>query len=439
MRISKMTLSNFKSFDRVTVDLDNFNVLIGANAAGKSNFISAFKFLKDIADTSLQDAISMQGGVEYIRNIRLGTDRELSVELEFDCSDDPIEFGLRRSPDDPMMRTSISGLSYSFSLEFYKTKSDYRGIQENLLARCSFWQGTDEAEEPESSDAKNTASGQIEFSRNGKELSWSCQVDEKTLDDRWQDLLGEESSKEQVATRSWWRKELFMLSPFGLLGRFGVPPIHFWLMRSVTDLALYDFRPKLSKMPCLITGRTELEPDASNLAIVLKKIRKDPAEWRRLNELLNHVLPFVEDVRVQTLADRSLFMSVREVHQAKPLPATFASDGTLNVAALVIALYFDDRSLVLIEEPERNIHPSLISEVVDMMKDASQHGKKQIIATTHNPEVVRHAGVENILLAQRDAGGFSKISRPQKRREVRIFLENEMGLDELYVENLLEW
>jgi predicted ATPase len=70
-----------------------------------------------------------------------------------------------------------------------------------------------------------------------------------------------------------------------------------------------------------------------------------------------------------------------------------------------------------------------------MMKDASQG--KQIIVTTHNPEVVRHADIGDVLLVSRNGDGFSTISRPSENNEVKVFLQNEMGLEELFVENLL--
>ncbi len=95
--------------------------------------------------------------------------------------------------------------------------------------------------------------------------------------------------------------------------------------------------------------------------------------------------------------------------------------------------------MIVIEEPERNIHPYLISKIVEMMVDVSERLNKQIIVTTHNPEVVRYTDIDNILLVYRNDKGFSQISRPAEKEEVKIFLENEMGIEELYVQNLLEW
>ena len=53
----------------------------------------------------------------------------------------------------------------------------------------------------------------------------------------------------------------------------------------------------------------------------------------------------------------------------------------------MVALYFQDRSVIIIEDPEGNLHPNLIAKLVAMMEDVSE--QKQIIVTTHNPELVQ--------------------------------------------------
>lgn len=72
MAIKRIKASNFKSFKNLDIELGKFNLLIGANAAGKSNFISIFRFLKDAATVGLDYAVSMQGGVEFFRNMKIG-------------------------------------------------------------------------------------------------------------------------------------------------------------------------------------------------------------------------------------------------------------------------------------------------------------------------------------------------------------------------------
>jgi predicted ATPase len=69
------------------------------------------------------------------------------------------------------------------------------------------------------------------------------------------------------------------------------------------------------------------------------------------------------------------------------------------------------------------------------MKESSE--RRQLMITTHSTEVVKHVSLEDILLITRDREGFSVISRPADKEEVRTFLENEIGIEELFVQNLL--
>jgi Predicted ATPase len=149
------------------------------------------------------------------------------------------------------------------------------------------------------------------------------------------------------------------------------------------------------------------------------------------------LLPFVDNLSVEKFADKSLLFKLKESYNKKQyLPASLISDGTINITALIIALFFEKKPLTIIEEPERNIHPYLISKVVEMMKDASNN--IQILVSTHNPEIVKIADLENLLLISRDKEGFSIISRPSEKENVKIFLKNEIGIEELYIQNLLE-
>jgi predicted ATPase len=147
-------------------------------------------------------------------------------------------------------------------------------------------------------------------------------------------------------------------------------------------------------------------------------------------------LPFVDDLRIEKFADKSLLFSLQEKYtQEHYIPASFLSEGTINLIALIIALYFDQRPLTIIEEPERFVHPFLISKVVNMIEDAAK--QKQIIITTHNPETIRYVNLEDILLISRDKDGFSTISKPSKSEQVKNFLQSEIGIAELFAQDLL--
>ena len=163
---------------------------------------------------------------------------------------------------------------------------------------------------------------------------------------------------------------------------------------------------------------------------------EDPKRRKIFLNYLNDLLPFVEKVSVAKFLDKSLLFKLKESYYNEYLPASLLSEGTVNITALLIAIFFENNSITIIEEPEKNIHPKLISKIVNIIKDASKHN--QIIITTHNPEFIKHCDLKDLLLITRDSRGFSRIVKPADSESVRTFLENEIGIEELYVRDLLE-
>lgn len=431
MLITRVKVSNFKSFEELDIELGSFNVLIGANASGKSNFLTILKFLKDIAESGLNNAISMQGGVDYIRNVNLGASENLSVELHIDVGDKPLRlFGFRRESDKRYIDGYVHKLTYNFDIKFCKTTKGYRINEERLIATCDFIEVKKRREKREGEG--KLGEGEITLIRANGRVKYELKSKDTSI--KTEDVIPPFFSKKGIFQGKISAKELFIEIPMLLL------PMAMGLNGLFRTISIYDFDPKLSKKATLITGKSELEPDGNNLAIILKNILDDKKKKERISTLMKDLLPFIGSLTVDRLADKSMLVSLKEVYSEKTfLPAPLMSDGTINITALIIALYFEEKPVIAIEEPERNIHPYLISKVVDMMKDVSERFEKQIIVTTHNPEMVKYAGIENILLVHRDDNGFSQISRPSEKEEVKIFLENEMGIEELYVQNLLEW
>jgi predicted ATPase len=93
-------------------------------------------------------------------------------------------------------------------------------------------------------------------------------------------------------------------------------------------------------------------------------------------------------------------------------------------------------SIAVIEEPERNIHPHLIARLMQLMRDASS--KRQVIITTHNPELVRNSKIEDLLLVTRGKDGISSVTRPEESAAVREFLSRDIGVEELFTGGVLE-
>ena len=411
MVIKKIKVTNFKSFGNLEIELGNFNVLIGPNAAGKSNFVHIFEFLRDIVSSGLNNAVSMQGGVEYLRNINIGSSERLSINVV-----STQEFGLFRRLRENLIETKIYETIYEFALKFNKRGSGFRIAEDKLIQKCKFVR----LDRPGKKIKEILGDGEIIIFRTNGKVKIDLNIPER-VPLKKEDIFPPFLPEEKLPNRTLLLETSYFLIRL-LEGIF-------------RDISIYDFDPKLPKKATPITGKAELEEDGSNLSIILKNITENKEKRRKLFNLVKDLLPFVENLDVEKFADKSLLFKLQETYfKNQYLPASLISDGTINITALIIALYFEKKPLVIIEEPERNIHPYLISKVVDMMKDASQ--KKQIIVTTHNPEIVKYAGLDNILLVSRDKNGFSKISRPIDKEEIRTFLEH-IGIEELYVQNLL--
>ena len=410
-----MRVINFKSFKKLEVELGGFNVLIGANASGKSNFVQIFKFLRDIYDFGLENAVSMQGGAEYLRNINIGASENLSIKVVFNNESESVIPGKKE-----LIYIKIFETTYEFALKFTKEEPGFKIAKDNLIQKCKFVKPEDIRKKTEEKEALGEGKI-ITSSTNGKvKITLRLKGAPITKNDIHPLFLRERKLSPNTLLL---KRPFFLLIPFP----FG----------EVFDgISVYDFDPKLPKKATPITGKAELEEDGSNLSIILKNIMQNKEKKRKFLNLVKDLLPFVSTIGVEKFADKSLLFELQETYFKKQyLPASLISDGTINITALIVALYFERKWLTIFEEPGRNIHPYLISRVIEMMKDAPK--RKQIIITTHNPEIVKHAGLDNILFISRDKEGFSTVTKPADKEEVGTFLKNNIGIEELYIQNLL--
>lgn len=61
--IKKLTIEGFKSIRKLEdFELRRLNVLIGANGAGKSNFVGFFRLLRELIEQRLQTTVGIEGG-----------------------------------------------------------------------------------------------------------------------------------------------------------------------------------------------------------------------------------------------------------------------------------------------------------------------------------------------------------------------------------------
>lgn len=83
MLIEHIHVRNFKSIKEATLNLEPLTVIVGANAAGKSNIINVFRFISNIITVGIDNAIALQGGIPYLTNacLKKGTPIEISFTV----------------------------------------------------------------------------------------------------------------------------------------------------------------------------------------------------------------------------------------------------------------------------------------------------------------------------------------------------------------------
>lgn len=83
-RVSSLTVTGYKSIRELReFPLHNLNVLIGANGAGKSNFIGLFRLLNEMYEQQLQLFIQTQGGPDAMLHFGRNVTDHLHAEFYF--------------------------------------------------------------------------------------------------------------------------------------------------------------------------------------------------------------------------------------------------------------------------------------------------------------------------------------------------------------------
>ena len=155
------------------------------------------------------------------------------------------------------------------------------------------------------------------------------------------------------------------------------------------SIRIYRDWPSVRSMPQRWMQKSELptnplEEDASNLGLVLNYIRSIPDAKEKLLKFLGMIHEGVTDFDVH-FEDNKVQVVLKEGDITVPI--TCLSAGTLRYLCLLAILCHPANSgLVCIEEPERGLHPDIISPLTDVLRDASE--RMQIIVTTHSDYLV---------------------------------------------------
>lgn len=411
MKITKIRVENFKSYKKMNLDVDNLNFIIGGNASGKSNFVNILKFINDIVEYGIEDAISLQGGLKFLFNSNSRKDSNLIINVEFDLGND-LKNCLKYFPIEKNIYMP-SYLDYTLKIKPNLKGDGYKITEEKAII-------TFEKYEKNNKEKVGEIDIKIVKDSNGKVIN---NFEKNKYDD-----------SDEFITLKYMRT--FILDRYGLIINNFFSALSMFY-RYNEKIKIYNFDVNSLKSPSSIVARNELEEDGSNLVNIIQKLLKNKTQKEKLNKLIKIALPFVEDIKVESNVNKSLFFKVQESYNKNEFPSYMLSDGTVNILALIVALYFQSNNdIIILEEPERNIHPKLLGTVVSLLEEVS--ATKQIFVTTHNAYIIKEADINDIFLVSRNEKGISNISKPVNDDKIAVFLENDLGIDDLFVEGILK-
>lgn len=101
--LDHITIEGFRSIASIKeLALRPINVIVGANGAGKSNFIGAFALLNAIREGQLQEYVKRAGGADRLLHFGTETTTWLNLRLSFDGGKNEYEIGLIPTEQDEL-------------------------------------------------------------------------------------------------------------------------------------------------------------------------------------------------------------------------------------------------------------------------------------------------------------------------------------------------
>ncbi len=143
----------------------------------------------------------------------------------------------------------------------------------------------------------------------------------------------------------------------------------------------------------------------------------------------------IKDCRVGPIDVRSLFGNNDIYYSVEFNPAenmggssqsllfSSLSAGTQRIIRIILSLLFDERSVMLIEQPEDSIHTEMLRKLLGTLRSYSD--RTQILFTTHSTEVLDVLKPEEVLLttARNGETKVRSLSPPEKKRAKRFLAE----------------
>ena len=393
--ITELGIEGFKSFGSPAekVELGPLNFVVGANASGKTNLLSALRFLQNAVAHDVSYAVSEMGGNAEVRNKRLrqrNTLKPVRLSLKLDK-----EFQISMTDNPEQGNTQIvRSLEYDLVIDL-RSEDNAIEIDREVLRAESVWRG---------------ATSEVGLNRYG---------------DRIEIVPGDSQAipiPEQESTR------------LGLVGVGFVSLPATFLREEIRRWRFHNFVPGIARQPYRDEPAGVLGPAGEKLASILHRMSDE--DRASIAHGLRAIVPGLKDVRTTKLSieDTVAFQIVEEKLKTAINPVS-VSDGTVRLLALLVVTTWSvrDSSLIAIEEPENGVHPHLAEYLVEILRSASEHS--QVVVTTHAPDLLDHLEPHEVILCAKE-DGFTKLRKASSVSEIEQFRKH-FSLGELWTQGAI--
>lgn len=348
MKISRIKLINWKNFHDCEVRISGRCFVIGANASGKSNFLDALRFLRDIVKQGggLQSAVDNRGGVSKIRCLAARTKTDIRVEV--DLSDNEVSSPKWRYAVD--FQNKGGGIRKSYASLVEESVYNY---ETDTLVLCRSSQNSEE-------DAETLKYTHLEQPTANKEFR---EIKNAFAAIEYLNIIPEmvRESGSIVMTSG---KEDYYGRNF--LAR----------MAALNETTRNSYLHKINKILSVAVPQLEelsFSKDDNGVPHIEARYR----HWRAKG----------------SKQDEQMF-----------------SDGTLRLIGFLFAM-LDGNGTILLEEPESNLHAAIVQQIPEIVANIQSSRHRQVIITTHSYEILSNQGIdasELIILSPSAEGTLAK-------------------------------
>ncbi|MDR2944098.1 MAG: AAA family ATPase [Methanosarcinales archaeon] len=359
MKIERIKIKNYKVLQDVDIkDIPDMAVFLGKNGSGKSTLFDVFGFLNDSLNSNVKSALQARGGFKEVRS------REQAGDIEFEfkyCGDQTdnklvtyeLKIGLN-SNNQPIIKREI-----------LKYRRGQHGQPWNFL---------------DFSDGEGVA------------------IDEE-----------EDFENISVAHRTNYKLDSSDILAIKGLGQFQKFKAVATFRKLIEDWHVSDFHVEDARMLQDVHYDEQLNKYGNNLANVAKYIHDEhPHKFELILDKMKARVPGITSVNANETEDGRIVLKFGDGKFKDPFASKFVSDGTIKMFAYLILLHDPKtHALLCIEEPENQLYPELLKELVEEFREYTRMGG-QVFVSTHSPDFLNNVDLNEVYyLVKKD--GYSKV------------------------------